>query len=341
MLLRVIRSIKFGLIAFSASQRAHVRLAIWHGDRKNTRPVDVPSEKRKYAWCSQTFPEQRFYLVLVVFTLLSVVAILLVLEISVRILFPQIGYIGESSSSLRQFKKFGDSYGYRANATGISWGVSLTTDEFGFRYDPQQKPQPGTASSIVILGDSVPVGIGVEASLTFSTLLANRLRKRIINTSVTAYSINDYENVVRYFVVPKRGELNIERAVLFVTLNDLKIRQQQPASPKTPTLEDPFMYRLAEGLNEAFDFNTWLVQRSKLYLLLKSIGHDSSKTWFLADLERFHYLDDLKRFSERVRAIKAALDAAGIPLLVVILPYEYQLRQPTKENLFPQEVLGK
>src|SRR5262249_26850355 len=142
-------------------------------------------------------------------------------------------------------------------------------------------------------------------------------------------------------VLRRRAQLNTEGAVLFVTLNDLKIRQQQPASPKTPTLEDPFMYRLAEGLNEAFDFNTWLVQRSKLYLLLKSIGHDSSKTWFLADLERFHNLDDLKRFSERVRAIKAALDAAGIPLLVVILPYEYQLRQPTKENLFPQEELGK
>src|SRR5262249_52179156 len=98
------------------------------------------------------------YLVLAVFTLLFVVSILLVLEIYVRLLFPQIGYIDESSSSLFQFKKFGDSYGYRANATGISWGVSLTTNEFGFRYDPQQKLQPGTASSIVILGDSVPVG---------------------------------------------------------------------------------------------------------------------------------------------------------------------------------------
>jgi lysophospholipase L1-like esterase len=52
-------------------------------------------------------------------------------------------------------------------------------------------------------------------------------------------------------------------------------------------------------------------------------------------------LDDLKGFSERLRAIKAALDAAGIPLLVVIVPYEYQLRQPTTENLRPQEVLGK
>src|SRR5262249_39699778 len=94
-------------------------------------------------------------------------------------------------------------------------------------------------------------------------------------------------------------------------------------------------------LNEAFNFNVWLEQRSKLYLLLKSIGYDSSKAWFLKDLERFHNLNDLKGFSERLHAIKAALDSASIPLLVVILPYEYQLRQPTTENVFPQEVLGK
>jgi hypothetical protein len=303
-------------------------------------------QRRRQNRRNLSYPEQHPYLILVLFTLVSVIAMLLACEISVRIFFPKIGYVGESGSTLYQWKKFGDSYGYRANATGVSWGVSLITDEFGFRHDPTQKPQPSTVPSIVILGDSVPNGIGVEASQIFSTLLENRLRKRIINTSVTQYSIKDYENVVRYFVVPKRAELNIERAVLFVTLNDLDRSsdaqddlEQQPASPQTPTLA--FIVRLAKRVNEAFDFNTWLVQRSKLYLLLKSIGYDSSKAWFLGDLEHFHNSDDLKGFSDRLRAIKAALDAAGIPMLVVILPYEYQLRQPTAENLFPQKVLAK
>ena len=302
---------------------------------------------------SSTILEQHPYLVLALLTLLSFVAILLALEFSVRIFLPKIAYVGESRSTLWQWEKFGASHGYRANATGVSWGVSLTTDEFGFRSDPRQKPQPKAVPSVVILGDSVPNGIGVEVSQTLSTLLANRLRKRVINTSVTLYSINDYENVVRYFVVPKRAELNFERAVLFVTLNDLdrsrsgtvaiqhSVGPQQPASSKTPTPEKAFIVRLAERLNEAFNFNIWLERRSKLYLLLKSMGYDASKAWFLRDLERFHNLDDLKGFSERLREIKAVLDAAGIPLLVVILPYEYQLRQPTTENLFPQEVLGK
>src|SRR5262245_24548791 len=173
-------------------------------------------------------------------------------ELAVRILFPKINYVGESSSLL-QSGKFGDSFGYRANATGYSWGVSLTTDEFGFRHDPQQKPQPKTVPSIVILGDSVPNGIGVEASVTFSTLLANRLQKRIINTSVTGQGIKDYENVVRYFVIPKRAELNIERAVLFVTLNDVDPDQSGAVAIQS---HKPFMVRLAERLNEAFNFNT-------------------------------------------------------------------------------------
>jgi hypothetical protein len=299
------------------------------------------------------FLEQHPHLVLALVTLLSCALILLALEFSVRLFLPKISYVGESRSTLWQWDKFGTSHGYRANATGVSWGVSLTTDEFGFRYDPRQKPQPSAIPSIVILGDSVPNGIGVEVSQTLSSLLANRLRKRVINTSVTLYSINDYENVVRYFVVPKRAELNLERAVLFVTLNDLDrsrsragaiqhfVGPQQLASLKTPTPEKSFIVRLAEQLNERFNFNIWLEQRSKLYLLLKSVGYDSSKAWFLKDLERFHNLEDLKGFSEHLLAIRAALDAAGIPLFIVILPYEYQLRQPITENLFPQKVLGK
>jgi hypothetical protein len=300
------------------------------------------------------FLEQHRCPVLVIFTLLSVVAMLLALEVSVRILFPKVSYIGESFSSLYQPRKFGNSYGYRAKAAGASWGVSLTTDEFGFRHDPQAKPQPSRAPSIAILGDSVPNGIGVQASATFSTLLAALLRKRIINTSVTGYSINDYENVVRYFIIPKRAELNIERAVLFVTLNDvdqshsdvaiqqyLDLVKQQHASPKKPMIGKPLMVRLAERLNNAINFNAWLMQRSKLYLLLRGVAYDSSKAWFLKDLERFHDLNKVKRFSERLSTIKATLDVAGIPLLVVILPYEYQLRQPTMENLFPQAVLKK
>jgi hypothetical protein len=331
-------------LGYKCVSAAHCLIAI----RMSASPFREGSQENNR--CSASL-EQRAYLVLVVFTLLSVVAILLALEISVRILFPKIGYVGESRSSLWQWGKFGDSFGYRANATGISWGVSLTTDKFGFRYDPQQKPLPKAVPSIVILGDSVPNGIGVEASLTLSTLLTNRLQKRVINTSVTLYSIHDYENVVRYFVVPKRAELNIERAVLFVTLNDLDglggnlaiqhYLKQQDRPSKAPMLEKPFKVRLAERVNEAFNFNIWLVQRSKLYLLLRSVSYDSSKAWFLKDLERFHNLAVLKEFSERLRAIKTALDVAGIPLLVVILPYEYQLRQPTTENLFPQEVLGK
>jgi hypothetical protein len=56
---------------------------------------------------SSTFPEQHPYCVLALFTLVSVVAILLALEISARILFPKINYVGESSSLLQSGKPCG------------------------------------------------------------------------------------------------------------------------------------------------------------------------------------------------------------------------------------------
>lgn len=45
-------------------------------------------------------------------------------------------------------------------------------------------------------------------------------------------------------------------------------------------------------------------------------------------------LDFLGRIRERVAD-------AGIPLLVVVLPYEYQLREPTAENRLPQRMLAE
>jgi hypothetical protein len=266
---------------------------------------------------------------------------LVVLEGLVRVFLPHIAFVGESAS-LREPAKFGTSQGYRAKASGVSWGATIATDELGFRHDPDRRPvPPGTTSSIVIVGDSVPNGIGVQAPLTFSSLLGRHSHKRIINTSLTGYSVDDYENIIRHFVVPRRSELRIEKVILFVTLNDLvvPIEEGTPQPDQHVSAPKAWHVRLAERINQQFEFNTYLMQKSKLYLLLKGLAYDASKAWFLADLALFHNSSRVQQFAARLAGIREALQAVNVPLLIAIIPYEYQLRVPNEATLFPQLVL--
>jgi lysophospholipase L1-like esterase len=285
---------------------------------------------------------RRWYLPVLAALLLATctIAILAVLEGLTRIFFPQIGFVGESSA-LREPARFGTSIGYRPNASATSWGATVTTDALGFRHDPAEKPKPAKAPSIVIIGDSVPVGIGVEAQELFSSTLGRQLPQRIINTSVTNYGVEDYENIVRHFIVPKRSELSIEKVVLFVTFNDMAVPVEANAPPPAiqPPVEKPLHIRWAERLNQTVQFNAFLMQRSKLYLLLKGLAYDTSKSWFMSDARLFRNPSNVAVFAARMNAIKEMLQEAKIPLLVVVLPYEYQLRAPGTETLFPQSIL--
>src|SRR5262245_19979440 len=75
-------------------------------------------------------------------------------------------------------------------------------------------------------------------------------------------------------------------------------------------------------------------------MLMKGNLADRSKTYFAND----RGLDDatnpaFARTIQVLRETHALLSRAGIPFLVVVLPYEYQLRRKDEGNLVPQRLL--
>jgi hypothetical protein len=83
---------------------------------------------------------------------------------------------------------------------------------------------------------------------------------------------------------------------------------------------------------------------SKLYLYLKDVITDPSARYFLADYKE--YKDDIDAKLDPLLKIAAEFRNADIPLLIVISPYEYQLRgqdqnvsalQPGADVMLPQK----
>lgn len=265
-----------------------------------------------------------------------------VLEIGVRVFCPRINFVGESGALFRA-RKFGETFGYVANVTGTSWGAELVTDRLGFRSaSGADATAARTLPSILIVGDSVPNGIGVDFPRTLSSLLGARLSKRIVNTSVTGYGAVDYENVVRHFVLDHHATLDVERVLLFVTLNDLvggSADAIRASLDERGAAREPSPTAFAERVDSAIGFNSWLIGRSKLYLLLKSFAYDASKRWFRADEVRFHDDRLVEALSTTVQSIDRMLASVGVPLTIVVLPYEFQLREPSADVWFPQQRL--
>jgi len=279
--------------------------------------------------------------------LIATAALILALEGLVRILMPGINFVGESNYLIIE-NKYGKTFGYKPNVHGVSWGAELYTDNYGFRFDPLEAhmgSKDPSLPSIVILGDSVALGIGIPAKSSFVNLISQQVRGyNFYNTSVIMYGVSHYKDIVDQFVIPNRHNLNIKEVFLFYTLNDINnlvpLKGQEFIRQKSGFPEYKNTVGLVKKLTRIYDFNPFLVSHSKLYLLLKKIFYDCSKTWFFYDYQEYCNAQRLRNFADTMRYIKDTLSHEKIDLTVFVLPYEFQLRETKRKYLLPQEAIS-
>jgi len=252
-------------------------------------------------------------------------------ELAVRT-FSAVDLVG-NSKNLFVAGAWGKSHGNAPNAEAISFGAPVYTDELGFRVPQGGVPgDAGKAEAILILGDSVGFGPAVEEADTFAGLLRVRFSaKRIYNSSVIGYSTPDYRNLVDAFM-PLHPE--VSRVVLVYCLNDVSAASARNidrfVSRKDESVPHPNLTERLRSWAWISDANDYLRSRSKLYLfvrhrLLGTQVRDWNEVLQLYSEERSA---DLEHAVGDVAAIAATLKERAIPLVVVIAPFEYQLRQP-------------
>ncbi len=266
------------------------------------------------------------YSLYILYNIIVIVAILLLFELLVRIFVPQIRLSGTSKNLLIDSLYF-SSAGLRSTVKGLSNGVNKSTNQYhSWKYS---KPFFKDKTKILLLGDSVTMGIGVENDSTFAGILNKHFD--IINPSLIGYSSFDYVNVFNYFVVENSNDFKYKAVYIFWTMNDVyadSFIQNQPAY-----VPGDYMYNIVNFLRH----------NSKAYIFLKNIISNRSKVYY--DFDSKFYTDENKLLKKSVKNIVYIADKCSklkIDFCLFFLPYEYQARNSTNESFHkPQKILSK
>ena len=268
------------------------------------------------------------FLIIIFYNLFIISIIFIFLEVLTRLIFPEIKPQG-TEKELLAANKYYNSAGFKPNSRGYSNGELIIVDEYGFR--KCSLPVDTTKKSWLIIGDSVTMGIGVEADSTFAGILQHDVDSlNILNPSLIGYSMPDYLNVVRALIGDEVLRLRIERVTIFYTLNDVYTDVQDIETP-------------GGNLRYLFgDLLRFLRNNSRLYLLLKKYFTDRPESYYKFD-ESF-YTPSSKQLEHIIQMLaKAAGICASkkIEFDIVLLPYEFQLRKNYTVEESPQSLMKK
>jgi lysophospholipase L1-like esterase len=241
---------------------------------------------------------------------------------------------------------YGASIGNARNIEAVSFGTKVYTDENGFRV---LKDKTCIAQNykvaILILGDSVGFGSGIEEENTFSGRLSLRFPQlKIYNSSVIGYAVYDYKNVVIHFL-PTHPE--VKKVFLVFCLNDIAFDNVQMIEnvlgiSKERNFHDSFISTF-ENISFLRKLNEFFRSHSKLYLLVRHTLIDSQMLFWKEDEKLYDDKDDLRteKIMQNVVDIDRLLRKRGIDFTVVISPYEAQFRDSSPLKRRPQEKLAR
>lgn len=254
-------------------------------------------------------------LVLVLSSVLFFLFLLLIAEFTVRLFATRVTFQGTDHRMIRD-KAFDNAFGWQPNSSGVVFGNEAKINSRGFR----DLAGPAHAdSSILLIGDSVLFGVGVDAESTFAGIMQRmNLHRNVLNSGVVGYSASEYVEVANALF---SRDTTIKQVLIFFSLNDF------------------YAGSLAVGSSPWLGF---FRNHSKLYLVLKHLLFDRSKTYFNHD---FSFYDDnstdVAIALTRIDSIATTAEQMGIRCSVILLPYEYQLRVKDDHLLLPQRMISE
>jgi hypothetical protein len=241
-----------------------------------------------------------------------------------------------NSRSLFIDHSFGDSRGNAKNVTAVSFGITVRTDSMGFRKGEEAVEPSGGTRALLVLGDSIAFGVGVQEPATFVGLLRKQLPNTIIyNSAVIGYGLTDYRNVTDAFL-PQHPE--IKSAYLAFCLNDVT---DDSAAEISESLRRPWLRRELTQRSILIGANDFLRSRSRLYLLLRNWLTDPQQRYFEADNLNYSMPEDkFQKVMQPLADISETLSRRGISFTVLVFPYEAQLRSNDAALALPQRRLS-
>lgn len=271
----------------------------------------------------------RRILLVIVVNVMTVAVLLSGVEWGVRIFYPELKPVGTSAALIKD-EAYGASRGLRPNATGKSNGALFRVDDKGMlsyarSYNPAQK-------SVLFLGDSVTMGIGVDPDSTFAGLMSQAMDTiNVLNPSLIGYNVQDYRRLLKAWVADddRRTKYGIEHVLLFWCLNDVY-------TDTVPLNEPGSIVRSIGGA-----LLPWVRRHAMSYQWLKGMVTDRPAAYFLHDTALYDKDNALFIASMDLLAdIQRLCQEKGVKLEVILLPYAYQLRDEAQAaDFIPQALM--
>ncbi len=274
------------------------------------------------------FMKSRKIFLLFFFNVGLVLILYILCELGISFFIPNIKLPGTSSKLLKDSVYF-ETAGLNPNSNGLSSGMEKSVDTNGFwKYSGSSSKD--TLDKILLIGDSVTMGIGIENDSTFGGILSDKLKSyKFLNPSLIAYTSKDYFNVINCLVDSTHNSYDINKIVIAWCLNDVYPRRPIESAPGVVS---------EDLLNSIIKI---VRNNSRTFQLLKNIFSDRPKSYFDYD-KQFYDLGnpDYKKALDYILQIKRIADNYSISLTIIPLPYEFQIRKYGDRNVWkPQSLL--
>jgi len=218
-------------------------------------------------------------------------------------------------------------------SSGIHFGKKIFIDEYGLRVPFKGYSYNEKNRSILIVGDSTTFGNGVSEEETFIGRLRDDFKDlNFYNTAVPGYNIRHFKETLNNFDKFK----NIKKVYYFVTLNDLydgrsiveldSKKKENSGSKKISLFDRDFIIKV----------HAFLRNKSYLYMFILGVITDPSKRYF-KNIITYYENNNMLEMKEYISSLKNTSSKKNIELKIILLPYEYQTRECTSQNLGPQK----
>ena len=219
-------------------------------------------------------------------------------------------------------------YKLKPNFSGMYSGMQVKINSEGMRGDEQNYNDE--ENKILIVGDSVSFGFGVELQDTYSYKIQEYIntfyknKTAILNSSVPGYDISQYRKYL---------EINVEKIrpnliLLCITLND--INEFQGTGSESPV-------KFTKGIRFWLEKSQQVLGISNSKISMRKAQELTVNQINFYEKENNEALDLFFSEIEKIRDISIR---NNVPLNIIIHPYSYQFDKNEKE-IYPQSEITK
>lgn len=222
----------------------------------------------------------------------------------------------------------------KSNTTFKVSGKFAKTDKNGFRVPLGNFSYNNNKNNILILGDSVTFGVGVNEKESFVGILRKNFKRNLYNTSIVGHNLKSY-----LYIIDKNynnPDVEFDDVLIFLCLNDI-VPYQGVISKENSNFFDKYFRN-----NITLKINLFFREKSAIYVFLKSLLTSPVERHYQYMRAMYDDKKNLREFKNYIHDIKKYSKFQNLDTKFILLPYAYQIKNDCKnEFMKPQNEIKK